>query len=256
MNFEHFTEQEIPYDRLENYGLTQQMIDDLPEVVMNKFLSGRRTPMLPVVIENQDGQKVGTHARIALVRLDDGSVDISFSAQWTAADLSTFSDSQQRALLAGKVIMTDVDGGGTCYGQYDDTIQQVMTVPVGIVRQNLTVIQGLYPSIISDAMLENVAKGKVVELNNSEGELASMGIDLEETIAIRFADGDARLWEQEVKANRLPKYNFGLYGCWMADDDNHLSYTPEEEYTAELQAEMRRAGQQNLAGENMRQMGR
>ena len=30
----------------------------------------------------------------------------------------------------------------------------------------------------------------------------------------------------------------------------------EEEYTAELQAEMRRAGQQNLAGENMRQMSR
>ena len=48
MNELKFSESEIPYEELANFGLSQEMIDDFPESIMNKFLSGQRTPLLPM----------------------------------------------------------------------------------------------------------------------------------------------------------------------------------------------------------------
>lgn len=43
-----FSMGDIPYDILQGYGISQEMIDDLPEDVLNDLLSGRRTPPMPV----------------------------------------------------------------------------------------------------------------------------------------------------------------------------------------------------------------
>ena len=40
MHKENFTERDIPYELLEKHGLSQAMIDDLPQSVMNKMLHG------------------------------------------------------------------------------------------------------------------------------------------------------------------------------------------------------------------------
>ena len=37
MHKENFTERDIPYELLEKHGLSQAMIDDLPQSVMNKL---------------------------------------------------------------------------------------------------------------------------------------------------------------------------------------------------------------------------
>ena len=39
-----FDETDIPYDILSKYGLSQQMIDDLPEQAMDSLLGGCMTP--------------------------------------------------------------------------------------------------------------------------------------------------------------------------------------------------------------------
>lgn len=41
-----FTENEIPYEDFERMGFSQEMIDDLPEAIMNRLLSGEKTPLL------------------------------------------------------------------------------------------------------------------------------------------------------------------------------------------------------------------
>ena len=51
-NYERFTPQEIPYEILERFGLTREMIDDLPQNVMQRLLSARTTPVLPIFTEN------------------------------------------------------------------------------------------------------------------------------------------------------------------------------------------------------------
>ena len=55
MNELKFSESEIPYEELANFGLSQEMIDDFPESIMNKFLSGQRTPLLPIERADFDG---------------------------------------------------------------------------------------------------------------------------------------------------------------------------------------------------------
>ena len=247
---ERFKSDELPYDKLEEFGLTHEMIEDFPMVISQRFLAGMPTPPLPILTDSQDGKKILSLARVTLVRMDDGTVDLYLAPRWEANDLEDYSESQQRNLLAGKVIITENEEKGSCYCQYDDCIQQVISVPVAVIRQNINHLQSKIP-FMTNADAELVAKGKVLELHSPDGGLASIGIDLEGESGLRFANGDAELWEQDKMADRLPKYNFGIFGCWKADENNCLSYISEKEFTDEIWEEQRRAGQQSRIKENM-----
>ncbi len=252
INFERFKEGEIPYAKLAQFGLTQAMIDDLPQVVMLRLLSSRETPILPLVTTNMDGKKIKSEARISLVRMEDGSVDIALSPKWESHDLSAFTESQQRALLGGKVIMAEIKEKGKCYVQYDDSIQQAMSVPVDILKQNISLIERGFS--ISSKQSDDINKGKVIQLADERGNITSLGIDLQSITGLRASDGDTLAWEQEAKADQLPEYNFGIYGCWKTEDNGSMTYIPEKDFTPEMDAEMQRIGQQKASGQNMRQM--
>ena len=68
----------------------------------------------------------------------------------------------------------------------------------------------------------------------SNGDVITIGIDLSDSKGYRVVEGDEQNWKQEKETDKLPKYNFGLYGCWTFDKDNNLSYIPEESYTDEM----------------------
>ena len=78
-NYEKFTEQEIPFGILERFGLTQEMVEDLPQSIMQKLLSSRWTPVLPIITEDDNEEKHKAYARITLVRKTDGTVDVCFA---------------------------------------------------------------------------------------------------------------------------------------------------------------------------------
>ena len=46
----NFDENEMPYGILERFGLTQEMIEDLPTDILQNILNGRHSPVLPVHI--------------------------------------------------------------------------------------------------------------------------------------------------------------------------------------------------------------
>lgn len=245
-NFNHFSETEIPYTILSDFGLTQEMIDDLPQNVMQRLLSSRATPILPLVMENDNGEKIQSFARIKLVRMPDGSVDVSFIPQWREKALEQFEEWQREALLHGDVVIIELADKGECYAQYDETIKQVMTVPVKLIEHNLDILADV--SQLDEETKSNLKQGKIVELLNGNDETISIGIDLNEMTGCRISDGNAELWRIESKADVLPKYNFGIYGCWMCDEiTNLLSYMPEEEYSESMYEEMKRVGQQKSA---------
>lgn len=251
MTIERFTQKEIPYDILMKFGLSQIMIDDLPENVTKRFLSGRTTPVLPIVMENAEGETVQSHARISLVRLYDGTVDVCFAPQWVDEDLKAFTQEQQEKLKLGEVTLADMPGKGRCFVQFDDTINQVMAVPEGIIAQNISLLTRSFT--ISDDAKEQLQNGGIIELEINHN-ILSVGIDLNEDTGIRVANGDMLSWQEDAKADRLPKYNFGIYGCWVADDENVLSYVAEDDYTDEINRELERAGGQRAAEEHLRQM--
>ncbi len=251
MNHECFTQKEIPYDILTKFGLTQIMIDDLPENVTRRFLSGRTTPVLPIVTENVEGETVQSHARISLVRLTDGSVDVCFAPQWTDEDLKSFTPEQQEKLKLGEVTLAEMPGKGRCFIQFDEAISQVMAVPESIIAQNISLLTRSFA--VSDDEKEQLENGGIIELEINHN-ILSVGIDLNEDTGIRVVNGDILSWQEDSKANRLPKYNFGIYGCWLADEENVLSYVAEDDFTEEMNKEMERKGSQRAAAEQLRQM--
>lgn len=95
MNY-NFDENEMPYDILERFGLTQAMIDDLPTDVLQNIHNGRKSPVLPVHITADDGEEVKARTRFSLVRTAEGGVDVLFYPQLDEFDLKLFNDSRKR----------------------------------------------------------------------------------------------------------------------------------------------------------------
>ena len=250
-NYERFTPQEIPYEILERFGLTREMIDDLPQNVMQRLLSARTTPVLPIITENVEGLKIRSFARFYLVRLDDGTVDVCFVPQWVDEDLEAFSIDQQEKLKRGEVTIADMKGQGRCFVQFDETIKQVMAVPVSIICQNISILTRSFN--LSTAEKELLEDGGIVEMEINH-QIASAGIDLNEMTGIRIAEGDTLAWKQDAKADSLPKYNFGLFGCWVADDDNVLTYVAEDDYSPELVEEQKRTQTMHAAEAQLKQL--
>lgn len=248
---EHFTQEEIPYEILGKFGLTQEMIDDLPQNVMMRLLSSRTTPVLPIVTENVEGLKVKSQARISLVRLADGTVDVCFVPQWIDRDLHEFNDEQQLKLLNDEVIVALMADKGRCFIQFDEAINQVMAVPTSIINQNISILTRTYN--LSDDDKAKLESGDIVEMEINH-QIISAGIDLNEMTGIRIADGDIIAWKQDALADDLPKYSFGLFGCWLSDEDNTLTYISEEDFDTEMLEQQKRTQSMHAAEAQLKQL--
>ena len=205
-----FEESEVPYQTLAKFGLTHEMIEDLPIHALDDISNGRPSPVLPVSMEVNEGYSIKSRTRFALVRMADGNVDVMFYPVLKYAPLDKFTKGQQELLKQGKAVVADVDmpdgAHVKAFVQIDGETNQVMAVPTFAV----------------------------------EDEPVTVGIDLKSDTGIRFANGDGELWRKEGK-REWDKYTFGIYGCWVMDDDGNLDYVPEEEYTEELWNEQKKA---------------
>ena len=50
---EKFSETDIPYGILEQFGMTEEMVEDLPLPVMNDLLAGKLTPVIALKIKKK-----------------------------------------------------------------------------------------------------------------------------------------------------------------------------------------------------------
>ena len=76
-----FEESEVPYQTLARFGLTQEKIEDLPLWALEDIGQGRRSPLLPIQVNNDEGETLKSRTRFALVRMEDGKVDVVFYPQ-------------------------------------------------------------------------------------------------------------------------------------------------------------------------------
>ena len=76
-----FEESEVPYQTLARFGLTQEKIEDLPLWALEDIGQGRRSPLLPIQVTNEEGETLKSRTRFALVRMEDGKVDVVFYPQ-------------------------------------------------------------------------------------------------------------------------------------------------------------------------------
>ena len=109
----NFDEKEIPYGTLERFGLTQEMIENLPTDVLQNILNGRHSPVLPVHIIADDGEEVKARTRFCLVRTPEGNVDVLFFPKLDEYDFKVFNEQQKQSLLAGKPIIGHLESNET-----------------------------------------------------------------------------------------------------------------------------------------------
>ncbi|WP_290060539.1 DUF4099 domain-containing protein [Bacteroides acidifaciens] len=242
-----FEFEELPFPALERFGLTREMIEDLPMHVLDDICNGRHSPVLPVRITDENSERIESRSRFAIIRMNNGQADVVFYPALKSSPLERYDEAQQKQLLAGKAIVADVemaDGRSSkAFVQIDAGTKQVMYVPTPIIARNLKV-------------LAEVMRLGAVEINGMQhgepltvvvdGEPATVGIDLHAKTGIRFCSGDAQQWRNQPK-REWDKYTFGCYGCWIMDDDGNLDYVSEEDYTEEMWNEQKKSGERNRA---------
>ena len=251
MNNRIFKEDEIPYGILNDYGLTHEMIDDLPQEVMKKLLSGSLTPKLPLTLHTPTGD-MQFMSKLRLYRNIMGDVDVFFMPELETSKLSMYNEEEQKKLLSGNVITSttnpkngDNDGNTLFFIQYDEQINQVLSVPVQAISNNVRTLMAnveLDENDVTDLMLGLPVTNKWKNRNGSFGEV-TFGIDLRYPTGFYIVNGD-KDERKTMQENFAQKYNFGLYGVWIADGDSAF-YVKEEDYTDDIKQQMSSAIKQN-----------
>ena len=86
MTNKRFHRDEYPFDILGEFGLTENMIYDLPDYVHENIEMGGMSPLLPISIKQPFGC-THCYAKFCLIEVEDG-VDVLFSPKLKEADLS------------------------------------------------------------------------------------------------------------------------------------------------------------------------
>jgi len=242
-----YTNKELPYDLFNEFGITYEMIDDLPESAMNRILTGKYSPVIEVNMKNY-GEVCRTWTRFKITE-NEGKLGIVFAPCLNKDSLDNYSDIDRLRLLKGLPVRTEDNSGNLVYAQLDTETNQIMTVPATIVSNNIETL--LLNKAVTRENKNSLATGNRLTITSEkDGKTAvTIGIDLNEETGLRIVDGDEEKWEKVRRDDRLPKYSFGLYGCWVRNDDNTLTHFTEHEYTPEIKAafaQKRAANQQQI----------
>ena len=244
MRQQKFNNSEVPFGTLAKFGLTKEMLEDLPQGVLEDIYDGRRSPVLPICMKDGEGNEVKTRTRFALVRLESGEADVMFYPQLKRNELVRFSPEERKALLANQAIIAQAilpDGKQIpAFHQLDPGTNQILYVPTPVIGRNLELVSKAMS--LTNAELTCLQKGLPISVIDGD-DVHTVGIDLMEKSGIRIAQGDERKWREDQRQG-ISKFNFGLNGCWMTVDEGNLDYVPEESYTEELWEEMRKRNSQ------------
>ena len=222
MEERRFHREDYPLNILAEFGLTEEMIYDLPEFVHETLERGGKSPLLPISVEQPFGV-THAYAKFCLIETEEG-LDVMFSPKLKSINLDAFSEEECQALLSGKVIVAEVDDKVVtdegveemqriqAFVQLDRDTNGVIYTPTQVIGRNL----------------------------NAQGqkEPVTIGVDLFTDTGVIVVPGTAAKWENTVR-RVMPKYSFGNDGCWL-NKDGRLTYVPEEEFTKDILDELER----------------
>lgn len=261
MNINRVNEEEIPYGSLEEFGLTRNMLNDLPMDVISQILAGQRSPVLPIEVRGKEGQVVRSRARFSLVRLDEGKVDVVFhpvlkpigdkicivsKKSDTARESIRFVDAKEfnseatfEELRSGKVVMDYIKNPigykAKSFFQIDSETNEVLSIPTQAIGRNIQTLADEFN--LTTAEINCLQNGEVLSLAQDDT-MISMGVDLNYPTGLRLEKGDEKLWRDRSKRD-WNKFSVGVFGCWKMED-GELSYIDENDYSDEIWEEIER----------------
>ena len=174
-----FNEEQVPYDLLGQYGLTREMIEDLPEAPYRDIMNGLLSPVLPVSVRDEAGNTISARTRIRLVGTDDGKVDVLFYPRLLRCELDSYSEAEQYELRQGRVILSHApdDPERKCFVQIDPDTNQVMYVPTPVIGRNIRNLMDRFELSTDDITLIQMGEAAVVGTGK---DVLAIGVDLSE----------------------------------------------------------------------------
>ena len=225
--------EQFPYASLNMLGLTASMINDLPKSVIKDLSEGRRSPLLPLQLDAEDGRKTTYYARIQFIDNKKMNANIACYMINKLCELSQFTESEQQMLKEGRVILTDLptkEGSKvSSYIQIDGN-NQVLSAPSELIIRNIYNLASKNSLRRSEVI--HLVNGDIVTFVDGDTPL-SVGIDLRESSGLRCSYGDEREWHLQSNS-KLERFNFGLEGCWTLEEDGTMNYIPQDQYTEEM----------------------
>ena len=243
MQEKRFHREDYPLDILSEFGLTEEMIYDLPDFVHENIEMGGKSPLLPITIQQPFGE-TQLYAKFCLFETENG-MDVLFFPKLKSINLDQFAEHDKKLLLAGKVIVADIedrkeDADGVepriikAFVQIDKDTNDVLYAPTQVIGRNLSAIAGEYD--LDGEQLQRFWKGELVTIteSNDQGidEPVTIGVDLFSDKGVVVIPGTADLWENIVRRT-MPEYSFGNDGCWV-NRQGQLQYVPDDEFTKEI----------------------
>ena len=191
----------MPYAILEEFGLTQEMIEDLPVDVYRDILNGRLSPVLPISLKDKEGGTVSARARFKLVRDAAENADVIFHPRLVRTELDRYSPEEQEALRSGKAIISHApdDPSTKCFVQIDTGTNQVIYVPTPVIGKNISHLMDVFE--LSSGEIQSLQDGDVVCINDEDEDVA-IGIDLTEKSGIRLVLGTREKWRPRAGLHR------------------------------------------------------
>lgn len=255
MKYKLFHREDYPLDILGEFGLTENMLYDLPDFVHENLEMGRLSPLLPIKIKQPFGY-THCYAKFCLKNVVDG-VSVMFAPKLKEADLSNFLPKDRELLQQGKAIVADIkeriskDDGTEmekkvkAFVQLDMDTNGVVYAPTQIIGRNIQTITTEFD--LTDEDIEALCKGELVplEINDDEGEplYFTVGIDLLSDNGVLLVPGTVAQWQKQAHKT-MAEYSFGNDGCWV-NKHGVLHYVPEEEFNQDILDAMERQKRQS-----------
>ena len=220
---------DIPYDALAEFGITQEMVDDLPQQVLDALTRGQRTPVLPIERVDSNGKKYKDKARISLIESENG-IKVMLLPCYEDCALDDYSKEEQEIIRTGKAVRMTKLQKGDCYVQLDFATNRLLSAAADLIDQNINVCASCSKS---NKNVNDIKRGEPVTITADSGEI-TMGIDLHTDTGVRIINGSAAEWREGIKDVGLDRYSFGIYGCWVKTNNGDLEYVKEEDYTSDM----------------------
>ena len=244
---QQFYQEEIPYSKLEKFGITYDMLTALPGNVYDRLLSGQVSPKISVKVPTAKGT-YEVPVKLQLQRTDNGDAEVFFlptydksKTDYSIEIMGGFTREERESLEKGNIIVAYMQipsPDGTLnpvrsFVQLDKDMQQVLHIPTQVIGRNIKAAASKFNLRTSeiDALLE----GKRVTFPYVNGDV-TIGVDFGSEYGLLSVKGDETDWLRLANSS-LPEYSFGETGCWVSTADG-LKFVEEKDFTEDIKAQL------------------
>lgn len=212
-----FKEEEIPFNELEEVGITKEEFYNLPIHIINSIMLGRLSPVMLLKIK-VDGNVYNVKGKFAFERRKDSSVCLKlYPINKKFPYQETFSAEEIQMLREGRIIKAKILDGGKkvlSYIQLDPEINTLVSIPVGKV---------FIPSLflgekLTSEEIEKIKSGDLLEIDKN-GVKSVITIDLLKSDNLLLIERlSAEEWRKQ-RAIEWDRITPGATGYWLTSEN-------------------------------------